>query len=37
VLGIGKTAACNRYVRALEHLRGILSDMAGGSGGLCDG
>jgi RNA polymerase sigma-70 factor, ECF subfamily len=34
VLGITPTAACNRYVRALERLRGILSGMPGGLGGL---
>lgn len=30
VLGIKPTAACNRYVRALEHLKQILSKMPGG-------
>jgi RNA polymerase sigma-70 factor (ECF subfamily) len=34
VLGIKETAACNRYARALERLRGILSAMPGGLGGL---
>jgi RNA polymerase sigma-70 factor, ECF subfamily len=34
VLGIKESAACNRYVRALERLRGILSGMPGGLGGL---
>jgi RNA polymerase sigma-70 factor (ECF subfamily) len=34
VLGIKETTACNRYVRALERLRGILSSMPGGLGGL---
>jgi RNA polymerase sigma-70 factor (ECF subfamily) len=34
VLGITPTATCNRYVRALERLRGILSGMPGGLGGL---
>jgi RNA polymerase sigma-70 factor (ECF subfamily) len=34
VLSITPTAACNRYVRALERLRGILSGMPGGLGGL---
>jgi RNA polymerase sigma-70 factor (ECF subfamily) len=34
VLGIKETTACNRYVRALERLRGILSGMPGGLGGL---
>jgi RNA polymerase sigma-70 factor (ECF subfamily) len=37
VLGITPTATCNRYVRALERLRGILSGMPGGLGGLRDG
>jgi RNA polymerase sigma-70 factor (ECF subfamily) len=32
VLGIKESAACNRYVRALERLRGILSGMPGGLG-----
>ena len=30
VLGIKETAACNRYLRAVERLRGILSNMPGG-------
>jgi RNA polymerase sigma-70 factor (ECF subfamily) len=34
VLGIKETAACNRYVRALERLRGILAGAPGGLGGL---
>jgi RNA polymerase sigma-70 factor (ECF subfamily) len=34
VLGIKESAACNRYVRALERLRGILSGLPGGLGGL---
>jgi RNA polymerase sigma-70 factor (ECF subfamily) len=34
VLGIKATAACNRYVRALERLRGILSNTPGGWGEL---
>jgi RNA polymerase sigma-70 factor (ECF subfamily) len=34
VLGIKESAACNRYVRALVRLRGILSGMPGGLGGL---
>jgi RNA polymerase sigma-70 factor (ECF subfamily) len=34
VLGIKETAACNRYVRALERLRGILASLPGGLGGL---
>jgi RNA polymerase sigma-70 factor (ECF subfamily) len=34
VLGIKEPAACNRYVRALERLRGILSGMPGGLGEL---
>ncbi len=34
VLGLKETAACNRYVRALERLRGILGAMPGGLGGL---
>jgi RNA polymerase sigma-70 factor (ECF subfamily) len=34
VLGIKEPAACNRYVRALDRLRGILSGMPGGLGGL---
>jgi RNA polymerase sigma-70 factor (ECF subfamily) len=29
VLGIGKTAACNRYVRALKRLKEILTGMPG--------
>jgi len=29
VLGIGKTAACNRYLRALKKLREILSAIPG--------
>jgi DNA-directed RNA polymerase specialized sigma24 family protein len=29
VLGIGKTAACNRYFRALKRLKEILSSMPG--------
>jgi RNA polymerase sigma-70 factor (ECF subfamily) len=29
VLGIGPTAACNRYVRALERLRTVLGDFPG--------
>lgn len=32
VLGIGETAACNRYVRALKRLRKILEEMPGGEG-----
>jgi RNA polymerase sigma-70 factor (ECF subfamily) len=32
VLGIKETAAANRYVRALERLRGILQSMPGGLG-----
>jgi RNA polymerase sigma-70 factor (ECF subfamily) len=32
VLGIKETAAANRYVRALERLRGILVSMPGGLG-----
>jgi RNA polymerase sigma-70 factor (ECF subfamily) len=31
VLGLSDTAACNRYVRALERLRGILTALPGGS------
>lgn len=31
-LGIKEPAACNRYVRALERLRGILTTMPGGTG-----
>jgi RNA polymerase sigma-70 factor (ECF subfamily) len=34
VLGIKESAACNRYLRALERLRGILSSMPGGMGAL---
>jgi RNA polymerase sigma-70 factor (ECF subfamily) len=34
VLGIKESAACNRYVRALERLRGILVPMPGGPGEL---
>jgi RNA polymerase sigma-70 factor (ECF subfamily) len=34
VLGLSRTAASNRYVRALERLRGILSGLPGGLGGL---
>src|SRR5262249_31702886 len=34
VLGIRETAASNRYIRALERLRGILTSMPGGMGGL---
>jgi RNA polymerase sigma-70 factor (ECF subfamily) len=33
VLGIKETAAANRYVRALERLRGVLAGRAGDSGG----
>jgi RNA polymerase sigma-70 factor (ECF subfamily) len=33
VLGIKETAAANRYVRALERLRGVLSGRPGGAGG----
>ncbi len=29
VLGIGKTAACNRYVRALKRLKAILVETPG--------
>jgi RNA polymerase sigma-70 factor, ECF subfamily len=29
VLGIGKTAACNRYLRALKRLKEILAEMPG--------
>jgi RNA polymerase sigma-70 factor, ECF subfamily len=32
VLGIKETAACNRYLRALERLRRILINMPGGMG-----
>jgi RNA polymerase sigma-70 factor (ECF subfamily) len=32
VLGISETAACNRYVRALERLKKILTGPAGGEG-----
>jgi RNA polymerase sigma-70 factor (ECF subfamily) len=31
-LGISETAACNRYVRALERLKKILTGPAGGQG-----
>ena len=31
VLGIKEPAACNRYVRALERLRGILASLPGGT------
>ena len=34
VLGIKEPAACNRYFRALERLRGILASLPGGLGGL---
>jgi RNA polymerase sigma-70 factor (ECF subfamily) len=34
VLGLKATAAANRYVRALERLRGVLASLPGGSGGL---
>ena len=34
VLGIRETAAANRYVRALERLRGVLMNMPGGLGEL---
>ncbi|MCI0455489.1 MAG: sigma-70 family RNA polymerase sigma factor [Gemmataceae bacterium] len=34
VLGLKESAACNRYVRALERLRGILSGLPGGLGGF---
>ena len=34
VLGIKENTACNRYVRALERLRGVLAKMPGGIGGL---
>jgi RNA polymerase sigma-70 factor (ECF subfamily) len=34
MLGLSPAAACNRYVRALERLRGILSDLPGGLGGF---
>jgi RNA polymerase sigma-70 factor, ECF subfamily len=34
VLGISETAACNRYVRALERLKKILTGPAGGQGGM---
>jgi hypothetical protein len=30
VLGISETAACNRYVRALERLKKVLTGPAGG-------
>jgi RNA polymerase sigma-70 factor (ECF subfamily) len=33
-LGLSPAAACNRYVRALERLRGILNDVPGGLGGI---
>jgi RNA polymerase sigma-70 factor (ECF subfamily) len=33
-LGLSKTAASNRYVRALERLRGVLSRTPDGPGGL---
>jgi RNA polymerase sigma-70 factor, ECF subfamily len=33
-LGISETAACNRYVRALERLKTILTGPAGGRGGM---
>ncbi len=29
VLGIGKTAACNRYLRALKRLKEILASIPG--------
>ena len=29
VLGIQKTAACNRYLRALKRLKAVLSSMPG--------
>ena len=34
VLGIQERAAAKRYVRALERLRDVLSDMPGGLTGL---
>jgi RNA polymerase sigma-70 factor (ECF subfamily) len=34
VLGIKETAACNRYLRALERLRTLLGSMPGGVGEL---
>ena len=34
VLGLEKTAASNRYVRALERLKKILTGPAGGQGGM---
>jgi RNA polymerase sigma-70 factor (ECF subfamily) len=36
VLGVSPTAACNRYVRALERLRDFLGGLPGGVGGLCE-
>ena len=33
VLGIKETAAANRYVRALERLRGVLAGLSRGVGG----
>ena len=34
VLGIAETAACNRYVRALERLKKILTGLPGGQQGV---
>lgn len=34
VLGLSPTAACNRYVRALERLKTVLAGVSGGSGGI---
>lgn len=34
VLGLSPTAACNRYVRALERLKTVLAGAPGGSGGI---
>jgi RNA polymerase sigma-70 factor (ECF subfamily) len=33
-LGLSETAASNRYVRALERLRGVLARTPGGPGGF---
>jgi RNA polymerase sigma-70 factor (ECF subfamily) len=34
VLGLTETAACNRYVRALERLRSVLTSLPGGLAGM---